>query len=102
MRLPRRVPGAPGVLETLDAHLLAGSQRTKDEKTGELGDYVDGCDNHFLLADAYSALAETVCTGNRHWGGAGADVRGWKMGSNRSGLDRFTLKRAIETTDEHS
>jgi len=102
MRLPRRVPGAPGVLETLDAHLLTGSQRTKDEKTGELGDYVDGCDNHFLLADAYSALAETVCVGNRHWGGAVADVRGWKMGSNSSGLDRFTLKRAIRTTDEYS
>jgi hypothetical protein len=60
MRLPRRVPGAPGVLETLDAHLLIGSQRAKEEKTGELGDYVDGCDNHFLLADAYSALSEVV------------------------------------------
>lgn len=60
MRLPRRVPGSPGVLETLDAHLLTGSQRAKEEKTGELGDYVDACDNHFLLADAYSALAEVV------------------------------------------
>ena len=56
--LPRRVPGAPAILETLDAHLLAGSQRAKDEKTGELGDYIDGVDNHLLLADAYSALAE--------------------------------------------
>jgi hypothetical protein len=65
MRLPRRLPGAPGVLETLDAHLLTGSQRAKEEKTGELGDYVDGCDNHFLLADAYSALAEVVGGGGR-------------------------------------
>lgn len=60
MLLPRQVPGAPGVLETLSAHLLTGSQRAKEEKTGELGDYVDGCDNHFLLADAYSALAEVI------------------------------------------
>ena len=60
MRLPLRAPGAPGILESLDEHLLTGSQRAKEEKTGELGDYVDKCDNHFLLADAYSGLAE-VC-----------------------------------------
>lgn len=58
MLLPSRVPGAPGILEVLDNHLLAGSQREKDDKTGELGDYVDGCDNHFLLADGYSRMAE--------------------------------------------
>lgn len=57
--LPRRLPGAPAVLENLDAHLLAGSQREKD-KVGELGDYLDGIENHFLLADGYGALAETV------------------------------------------
>ena len=60
MRLPMRLPGSPGILEALDEHLLVGSQRAKEEKTGELGDYVDKCDNHFLLADAYSGLAE-VC-----------------------------------------
>lgn len=65
MRLPRRVPGSPGALETLDVHLLTGSQRAKEEKTGELGDYVDKCDNHFLLADAYSALAEVVGGGGK-------------------------------------
>lgn len=59
MLLPRRLPGAPGILETLDAHLLAGSQREK-EKSGELGDYLDAIENHLLLADGYSALAETV------------------------------------------
>lgn len=60
MRLPSRTPGAPGILEIVDAHFLAGSQRAKDEKTGELGDYVDGLDNHFLFANGYSGLAETV------------------------------------------
>jgi hypothetical protein len=59
MLLPRRVPGAPAVLETLDAHLLAGSQREKD-KIGELGDYLDGIENHFLLGDGYSALSEMI------------------------------------------
>ncbi|HSI08824.1 MAG TPA: hypothetical protein VK985_09535 [Rariglobus sp.] len=60
MRLPSRTPGAPGILETVDAHFLAGSQRAKDEKTGELGDYVDGLDNHFLFSNGYGGLAETV------------------------------------------
>jgi len=56
MRLPRRGAGAPKVLELLDEHLLAGSEREE----GDLGDYLDKIENHFLLADGYSALAETV------------------------------------------
>ena len=60
LRLPLAVPGAPAILETLSSHLLVGSQRAKDDKTGELGDYIDGVDNHLLFASAYSALAETV------------------------------------------
>ncbi len=58
MRLPRRMPGSNQVLELLDAHFLAGSER-EAEPDGTLGDYVDGCENHFLLADGYSGLAET-------------------------------------------
>ncbi|HWD94119.1 MAG TPA: hypothetical protein VG938_17440 [Verrucomicrobiae bacterium] len=64
MRLPRKGAGAPIVLETLDEHLLAGSERA-DLRDGSLGDYVDGCENHFLLADAYSGLAELEA-GDRH------------------------------------
>lgn len=75
MRLPQRKPGSPGALETLDAHLLTGSQRAKDEKTGELGDYVDKCENHYLLADAYSALAEAISSLPRtHRGALTAEV----------------------------
>ena len=58
--LPRRVPGSPGILETLDSHLLAGSQREKDAKTGEVGDYLDAIENHLLLARGYGALAKLV------------------------------------------
>lgn len=65
MLLPRRLPGSPAILETLDNHLLTGSQREKDAKTGELGDYVDKCDNHLLLANAYSGLAENQGATNR-------------------------------------
>jgi len=64
MTLPPRGRGAPIVYETLDEHLLAGSERA-ELRDGSLGDYVDGCENHFLLADAYSGLAELE-GGNRH------------------------------------
>ena len=57
MRLSHKGPGTPHVLETLDEHLLVGSERV-EMGNGSLGDYVDGCENHFLLADAYSGLAE--------------------------------------------
>jgi hypothetical protein len=57
MRLPRKGRGASSEFETLEEHLLAGSERA-ELRDGALGDYVDGCENHFLLADAYSGLAE--------------------------------------------
>jgi len=48
----------PGLIE---AHFVTGSERNND---GALGDYVDHCPNHFLLANAYSALAENEVIGN--------------------------------------
>lgn len=59
MRLPRRGRGSPKVLELLDEHLLTGSEKEE----GESGDYVDKCENHFLLANGYAALAEAVAGG---------------------------------------
>jgi hypothetical protein len=59
MRLPQKLPGCPPILETLESHLLTGSKR-EEGKDGEPKDYVDGCENHLLLADGYSALAEQV------------------------------------------
>jgi len=61
MLLPRRVDGSPKILETLDHHLITGSAR--EETNGEKGDYVDQCDNHLLLANAYSGLAEQMVLG---------------------------------------
>ncbi|BCU75996.1 hypothetical protein [Luteolibacter sp. LG18] len=58
MRLPVQPPGSPAILQTLDRHLITGSAR--EEKNGEKGDYVDKCENHLTLADAYSGLAEQV------------------------------------------
>jgi hypothetical protein len=57
MRLPRREVGSPPIVETLDSHLITGSKR-EGAADGEAKDYVDKCENHLLLADAYSGLAE--------------------------------------------
>ena len=62
MLLPRNNPGHPPILDIVDAHLITGSERAK-EADGTLGDYVAACENHFLLADGYSKLAEIVCAG---------------------------------------
>ena len=40
--------------------MIAGSRRDRDEN-GNAEHFVDGCENHFLLSNAYSALAESVC-----------------------------------------
>lgn len=57
MRLCRRETGAPAIVETMDAHFITGSD--KDAQ----GEFVDECENHLLLANGYSALAELVATG---------------------------------------
>ncbi len=54
MRLCQRVPGSPAIVETLEAHLVTGSEKT------DKGEFVDECENHLLLADGYSALAELL------------------------------------------
>jgi len=64
MLLPRMGAGHPPILDTVEAHLIAGSERVK-EPDGRLGDYVDGCENHLLLANGYSALAQVVCGGSQ-------------------------------------
>jgi hypothetical protein len=48
--------GSDPILGLVEAHLVTGSERVKEGSN--VGDYVDGCANHLLLADGYSALAE--------------------------------------------
>lgn len=59
MRLPERTAGCLPIVETLDNHLITGSKRVQEEG-GEVKDYVDKCENHLLLANAYSGLSEMV------------------------------------------
>lgn len=51
--------GEQPIIRTLARHLIAGSERERAED-GSLGDYKDQIENHLLLADGYSALAEIL------------------------------------------
>lgn len=58
-RLPDNAAGAPPVVDVFDRHLLVGS-KVVPSNDGKRIDYVDQVENHFLLAAAYSRLAETL------------------------------------------
>jgi len=59
MRLPRKEAGCLPIIETLEAHLITGSKRAA-ASDGEAGDYVDKCENHLMLGNAYSGLSEMI------------------------------------------
>jgi len=81
--LPRKQPGCPPILETVDAHLITGSERVKEDD-GSIGDYVDECENHFMLADGYSKLAEIVCAGSKAQPFAFQSVQASRSGAGMS------------------
>jgi len=57
--LPTATDATRAVLDLYERHLLAGSrqERSADGRTLR---YLDKCENHFLLATAYAALAELL------------------------------------------
>ncbi len=57
--LPERTAQMPPILATYEQHLLAGSRQERSGD-GKSLHYVDKCENHFLLATAYAALARQL------------------------------------------
>jgi hypothetical protein len=55
--LPAKTESTREVLDLYERHLLAGSRQERDGKALR---YLDRCENHFLLATAYAALAELI------------------------------------------
>jgi hypothetical protein len=55
--LPAKTEATREVLDLYERHLLAGARQERDGKARR---YLDRCENHFLLATAYAALAELV------------------------------------------
>jgi hypothetical protein len=57
--LPRATDSTRAVLDLYERHLLAGARRERSSDGKSLR-YLDKCENHFLLATAYAALAELL------------------------------------------
>jgi hypothetical protein len=55
--LPAKTETTREVLDLYERHLLAGARTERDSKVRR---YLDKCENHFLLATAYAALAELI------------------------------------------
>jgi hypothetical protein len=55
--LPAKTEATREMLDLYERHLLAGARTERD---GKVRRYLDKCENHFLLATAYAALAELV------------------------------------------
>ncbi len=55
--LPAKTEATRDVLDVYERHLLAGARTEREGKTLR---YLDKCENHFLLATAYAALAELI------------------------------------------
>ena len=58
MRLPRKIAGSRPIVEILEEHLVIGSEKEMNNDGSK--SFVRECENHLLLCDAYSALAETI------------------------------------------
>ncbi len=61
------------IVKLLSRHLIAGSEREREDD-GSLGDYKDGIENHLMLSDGYSALAEIVGEDRSPGGAIGANI----------------------------
>lgn len=72
MLLPQ-LASAPEVLEDLRGQLMRGSER-EVEDDGKPGGYKKNISNHYLLADAYSAIAEMVCSFAPAGGPVGSNI----------------------------
>jgi hypothetical protein len=57
--LPQDLPGAPAIVATLHAHILAGGRKERSAD-GREDHWVDQVENHLLLAACYAHLAELV------------------------------------------
>ncbi len=61
MLMPDNGPGCNAIVPILEKHLLSGSRKVRN-RDNTLS-FIDGVENHLLLANAYSGLAEAVLGG---------------------------------------
>ena len=88
MRMPSLAPGANAAVSVLQEHFISGSRKVAGAD-GKTLSFIDGVPNHYLLANAYSALSESVAacslfnfnsskseSAQRHPDGTGLRTRG--------------------------
>ena len=90
MRMPAASPGCAEAVNVMSEHFISGSRKVTSSD-GKTLNFIDGVANHYLLANAYSALAETVVAGeSMHVGSQSAGrVTGMIDGVARGSLDSF-------------
>lgn len=72
MRMPSNAPGCNEAARVMQEHFISGSRKVPG-KDGKTLSFIDQVANHYLLANAYSALAEAVAAGEAgRKGSAGA------------------------------
>lgn len=59
MHMPGNGPGCNAAVNIMQQHFISGSRKVAG-KDGKTLSFIDGVDNHYLLANAYGALAEQV------------------------------------------
>jgi len=60
MHMPSNGPGCNEAVNVMQQHFISGSRKIAGSDGKQLS-FIDKVDNHYLLANAYSALAEAVC-----------------------------------------
>lgn len=66
MRMPADKPGCNAAVPLIGRHIIGGSRKVAGSD-GKTLSFIDKVENHYLLADAYSALAETALgTARKH------------------------------------
>ncbi len=60
MHMPSNAPGCNESVNVMQQHFISGSRKVPGSDGKSLS-FIDKVDNHYLLANAYSALAEAVC-----------------------------------------
>ncbi|NCA83747.1 MAG: hypothetical protein EOM72_13595 [Opitutae bacterium] len=90
MRMPSAAPGCNEAVNVLQEHFISGSRKVAGSD-GKTLSFIDGVPNHYLLANAYSALAEAVAQLSLANTAGTACETAARHGDGRTGRGRGTL-----------
>lgn len=95
MRMPANKPGCNAAVPIIAKHIIGGSRKVAGSD-GKTLSFIDKVENHYLLADAYSALASTVAGAARRTVSAFSPVARQSGGSMLQSIaNKFTSRGGI-------